>query len=126
MMNKGKQFMTDEGIAFLKNLMDVPEQQDEPTAAPDQSETDHTADYIKSLQGQINHLRKQLEVKDEQIRIAGEHMADMIKTNQHSQILLQEKDKQLLLMEQVEEPAEDQTVESQPKPKKGFMSFFRR
>ena len=100
--------MTDEGLSFSRDLMDVPEQ-DEPTAAQPPEETDHTAEYIKSLNNRIDHHRKQLEVKDEQIKTAGGHMADMIKTNQHSQILLQEKDKQLLLMEEPDQ-SEDQTL----------------
>jgi hypothetical protein len=59
MVNKEKQFMTNEGIAFLKNLMDVPDHLEESTAGQDPSRADHTFDYIKSLYDQIE-LKKQL------------------------------------------------------------------
>jgi hypothetical protein len=51
------------------------------------------SEYTKSLQEQIEQLRMQLYMKDELINAQSQQVRELIKSNQHSKFLLQEKDR---------------------------------
>lgn len=137
-IKNGKSFLTEEGLEVLKDMLNISDTQEIPLDKPQEAtENSLSIEYINTLKEQIEHLRRQTDTKDEQLRVNNEHIADLIKTNQHSQMMLQEKDgklQELLLLEQGkdtenknnEDKQEVSNVVNEEKPKGFFKRIFKR
>lgn len=130
-LKNGKQFLNEEGFLALKDLLNITEAQERPTEeAQEASEGKYSLEYTNSLREQVSHLMKQIEVKDEQLKAQADNMAELIKSMQHSQFMLQEKEKELQEVKLLEQSSNAEDIQPDPveeKPKKrGFLGIFSR